>query len=113
MFQTNTPNDPPAATLTATATPSAATVSGTTNFICSRRLALRRSPYRHVASSSRGGLPTCTRSYACHRISATCAVAAATRPARAARARRSEEHTSELQPQFHLVCRLLLEKKKE
>src|SRR5689334_24027991 len=27
--------------------------------------------------------------------------------------RRSEEHTSELQSQFHLVCRLLLEKKKE
>src|SRR5689334_23534327 len=27
-------------------------------------------------------------------------------------ARRSEEHTSELQSQFHLVCRLLLEKKK-
>src|SRR3989338_9305539 len=26
---------------------------------------------------------------------------------------RSEEHTSELQSQFHLVCRLLLEKKKE
>src|SRR5689334_24716359 len=26
--------------------------------------------------------------------------------------RRSEEHTSELQSQFHLVCRLLLEKKK-
>src|SRR5689334_23998155 len=25
--------------------------------------------------------------------------------------RRSEEHTSELQSQFHLVCRLLLEKK--
>src|SRR5689334_24513383 len=39
------------------------------------------------------------------------------RPARrrllpgAERARRSEEHTSELQSQFHLVCRLLLEKK--
>src|SRR5438309_3513789 len=33
---------------------------------------------------------------------------------RAARARsRSEEHTSELQSQFHLVCRLLLEKKKK
>src|SRR5689334_24476853 len=29
-----------------------------------------------------------------------------------ARTRRSEEHTSELQSQFHLVCRLLLEKKK-
>src|SRR5438309_6404853 len=27
-----------------------------------------------------------------------------------ARALRSEEHTSELQSQFHLVCRLLLEK---
>src|SRR5689334_24241492 len=35
---------------------------------------------------------------------------------RAGRARqllRSEEHTSELQSQFHLVCRLLLEKKKK
>src|SRR5689334_24304196 len=29
------------------------------------------------------------------------------------RDRRSEEHTSELQSQFHLVCRLLLEKKKK
>src|SRR6266481_7594799 len=29
-----------------------------------------------------------------------------------ASARRSEEHTSELQSQFHLVCRLLLENKK-
>src|SRR5689334_24858654 len=29
------------------------------------------------------------------------------------RASRSEEHTSELQSQFHLVCRLLLEKKKQ
>src|SRR5689334_24683340 len=28
------------------------------------------------------------------------------------RQKRSEEHTSELQSQFHLVCRLLLEKKK-
>src|SRR5689334_24607380 len=32
------------------------------------------------------------------------------RPAREPR-KRSEEHTSELQSQFHLVCRLLLEKK--
>src|SRR5258708_26524012 len=30
-----------------------------------------------------------------------------------ARAKRSEEHTSELQSPDHLVCRLLLEKKKE
>src|SRR5689334_24311594 len=33
--------------------------------------------------------------------------------ASAAGAARSEEHTSELQSQFHLVCRLLLEKKKK
>src|SRR5689334_23746121 len=38
----------------------------------------------------------------------------AARPrAERARAERSEEHTSELQSQFHLVCRLLLEKKKK
>src|SRR5687768_17821751 len=36
--------------------------------------------------------------------------ATATAPRRAAR---SEEHTSELQSRLHLVCRLLLEKKKE
>src|SRR2546422_7670461 len=37
--------------------------------------------------------------------------AAATGPARAGA--RSEEHTSELQSRLHLVCRLLLEKKKK
>src|SRR4051794_41754784 len=37
---------------------------------------------------------------------------AASRTATAARAPRSEEHTSELQSPVHLVCRLLLEKKK-
>src|SRR6266481_1770763 len=34
-------------------------------------------------------------------------------PCRACCSSRSEEHTSELQSQFHLVCRLLLEKKKK
>src|SRR5689334_24658821 len=34
-------------------------------------------------------------------------------PTRVTCADRSEEHTSELQSQFHLVCRLLLEKKKK
>src|SRR5689334_24319787 len=34
------------------------------------------------------------------------------RPPTPLRDPRSEEHTSELQSQFHLVCRLLLEKKK-
>src|SRR5438067_13730554 len=33
-------------------------------------------------------------------------------PVRGCEARRSEEHTSELQSRFDLVCRLLLEKKK-
>src|SRR2546422_6548189 len=33
--------------------------------------------------------------------------------ARSLSARRSEEHTSELQSRLHLVCRLLLEKKKK
>src|SRR5689334_1839233 len=33
-------------------------------------------------------------------------------PSAISRRSRSEEHTSELQSQFHLVCRLLLEKKK-
>src|SRR2546429_7447315 len=34
-------------------------------------------------------------------------------PLAAGRAKRSEEHTSELQSRLHLVCRLLLEKKKK
>src|SRR2546429_4321589 len=35
------------------------------------------------------------------------------RPRRRRRLLRSEEHTSELQSRLHLVCRLLLEKKKK
>src|SRR6266436_3248579 len=35
------------------------------------------------------------------------------RPSARARPARSEEHTSELQSRLHLVCRLLLEKKKK
>src|SRR2546422_2918023 len=36
-----------------------------------------------------------------------------TQPMRHSAAPRSEEHTSELQSRLHLVCRLLLEKKKK
>src|SRR5689334_24195726 len=39
------------------------------------------------------------------------AIAQAVRVRLPGRGTRSEEHTSELQSQFHLVCRLLLEKK--
>src|SRR6266481_6642987 len=53
-------------------------------------------PYTTLFRSTEPG-ETCTR---CkwHRVAQSC---------------RSEEHTSELQSQFHLVCRLLLEKKKK
>src|SRR3712207_7203059 len=40
-------------------------------------------------------------------------MAPARRPLRVALAKRSEEHTSELQSRQYLVCRLLLEKKKK
>src|SRR2546422_5797562 len=51
--------------------------------------------------STRATAPVCPRTYS--KPSATQSDAAPTR---------SEEHTSELQSRLHLVCRLLLEKKK-
>src|SRR5215813_15630386 len=51
-------------------------------------------------------------SAATRRCSSTCGGSTAPR-ARCACTRRSEEHTSELQSRPHLVCRLLLEKKKK
>src|SRR6516164_11735307 len=55
-------------------------------------------------------LPTCAAGAAC-----VCYTAIPTRKraTTAIRSRRSEEHTSELQSQFHLVCSLLLETKNE
>src|SRR5689334_23537819 len=49
-----------------------------------------------------------SRSAACSAVSAERFLARISSPEVS---RRSEEHTSELQSQFHLVCRLLLEKK--
>src|SRR5690348_18163747 len=43
----------------------------------------------------------------------SCRSSPATGPGRTPTSRRSEEHTSELQSPVHLVCRLLLEKKKK
>src|SRR2546422_4804987 len=54
-----------------------------------RSLAIRASSRWSASASSRGGLAVATYSD------------------------RSEEHTSELQSRLHLVCRLLLEKKKK
>src|SRR2546422_6445541 len=47
-----------------------------------------------------------------HHVGLPIARVVATRAHRIAGAARSEEHTSELQSRLHLVCRLLLEKKK-
>src|SRR5690348_18039337 len=61
--------------------------------------------FRSGATGSRSRWPTTPRCWAAPRTagwSSTCSVAA-----------RSEEHTSELQSPVHLVCRLLLEKKKK
>src|SRR2546422_3371651 len=44
---------------------------------------------------------------------AACRHPTAGAPLRGPRVGRSEEHTSELQSRLHLVCRLLLEKKKQ
>src|SRR5438067_6753177 len=55
---------------------------------------------RTIAISSKAALSTCKFARP---------VGAVARPARS----RSEEHTSELQSRFDLVCRLLLEKKKK
>src|SRR5947199_4065936 len=66
-------------------------------FNLSRRPSLRR-PASDAGSSAAGRETSPAASPGCFRCSA--------------RAMRSEEHTSELQSLRHLVCRLLLEKKK-
>src|SRR5438309_8355703 len=58
---------------------------------------LFRSPWKEQVRFGFGKLNTRVQSHALERIRVWL---------------RSEEHTSELQSQFHLVCRLLLEKKK-
>src|SRR2546430_3834814 len=57
--------------------------------------------FRSVTPGSRGSAPGLSRC-----TSSPCSTRPPSRPAR------SEEHTSELQSQSNLVCRLLLEKKK-
>src|SRR3989442_11629430 len=71
----------------------------------------RRSvPRRRSASTRR---PACAPAHAAARLArALLPSAPATRLAERAPVGRSEEHTSELQSRPHLVCRLLLEKKK-
>src|SRR5687768_18179890 len=75
--------------------------SGSGHSCSTRRTRPRRRP-----SERRAGVPACT---ACRTRGSR--LVSARRGAR--RRRRSEEHTSELQSRLHLVCRLLLEKKKK
>src|SRR5690348_18278960 len=58
-------------------------------------------------------LPISARPTRTRRSSTTRARPSIRASAQTSRRRRSEEHTSELQSPVHLVCRLLLEKKKE
>src|SRR5437660_12444207 len=67
-------------------------------------------PYTTLFRSSRRSTPT-GRSPACG--APTGSAASSSRGSREDEAARSEEHTSELQSRGHLVCRLLLEKKKK
>src|SRR5689334_23670429 len=64
-----------------------------------------------VGAAPRGD--TLLRSPLPHRRSSIGGIGRCPQPAGPCNGRRSEEHTSELQSQFHLVCRLLLEKKKK
>src|SRR2546429_7053552 len=64
-------------------------------------------PYTTLFRSPGRGRP-----HARGRAPGSCPAGGATTPTRAGVVR-SEEHTSELQSRLHLVCRLLLEKKKK
>src|SRR2546422_4983298 len=75
-----------------------------TTLFRSQNLLLRRSTSRQNPSRS----PPPSRFQAC-----LWQTPASQTPPSARSTRRSEEHTSELQSRLHLVCRLLLEKKKK
>src|SRR2546430_8986924 len=66
---------------------------------------------RCAAATSRCSTANCSRAKCLPGRSTRCACSP-TIPTTSTRSERSEEHTSELQSQSNLVCRLLLEKKK-
>src|SRR2546427_3703614 len=73
-------------------------------------------PYTTLFRSTRAFSANAARqaaAWSCPRIPSRARPGSAPRSARRSRPRRSEEHTSELQSQSNLVCRLLLEKKKK
>src|SRR2546430_10717319 len=86
--------------------------SASTHFILFFFLMIRRPP-----RSTLFPYTTLFRSSSCTIVSIVCWVSSSITPSETAAAvdetQRSEEHTSELQSQSNLVCRLLLEKKKK
>src|SRR5687768_17962736 len=68
-------------------------------------------PYTTLFRSRRSGAPSGAAS--CQVASRVALTRSATMSIAVASGIRSEEHTSELQSRLHLVCRLLLEKKKK
>src|SRR2546422_5774440 len=71
-------------------------------------------PYTTLFRSASAGEPSfCQRHTCLWRHRQRHGLAGADQGGRGGRDTRSEEHTSELQSRLHLVCRLLLEKKKD
>src|SRR2546422_11521953 len=70
-------------------------------------------PYTTLFRSTNARVIRCPCSSARNGSSSNFGIVTSVAPCRRARFIRSEEHTSELQSRLHLVCRLLLEKKKK
>src|SRR5438270_3558658 len=88
-------------------------VTSATRHAAPRRLLSASATGETVISSTRCSIAGDTYS-TCSRFTATRSRSVARiAPAAVAKLTRSEEHTSELQSQSNLVCRLLLEKKKK
>src|SRR5437660_8128008 len=97
---------------TRTSTPRSSHFPYTTLFRSAKR-SRHHSAFRETGSLCCGGLALSCRGESCKRTT-PCFLFICARWARQLSASpRSEEHTSELQSRGHLVCRLLLEKKKQ
>src|SRR2546422_404656 len=70
-------------------------------------------PYTTLFRSLRSVTRSMRPSSSFTRSTASCWLTVLSKIIRCSRGNRSEEHTSELQSRLHLVCRLLLEKKKK
>src|SRR5216684_5700314 len=81
------------------------------NGLAARRSTVRVTTRAAIAATSRPTLPSGCAAMALSDMKAMARQISATR--RPGTRGRSEEHTSELQSRLHLVCRLLLEKKKK